>query len=85
MPLNKETKPIKIVIPLIIMRRAWLTPKPVCYTKEKLKARITTALTRLAGYSEVVWGSWLKPMAISLNKFNLYNFKIFSCNFGEYI
>ena len=36
----------------------------------------------LEGDFEVVWGLWLKPIAISLNKFNFIKFL---CSFDRYI
>ena len=70
----------------------WETNKTLCNIKNELKARITAAFNnlkketeKLAGDFEVVWRLWLKPKMISLNKSNLSNLKIFSCNFVKYI
>ena len=51
----------------------------------KLKASITAAFINLnketVGIPKLI--RWLKPMAISVNKFNLLYLMIFSCNFGD--
>ena len=62
------------------------TNKTSCNIKDELKARIRTAFTNLnkntigkfARDSEVVWGSWEKLLAVSLNEFNQKYFMIFS-------
>ena len=61
------------------------TTKLVCNSKDELTARIAAAFTNLnkktnrkfARDSEVVWRPLLKPMAITLDKFNKSYFKIF--------
>ena len=49
------------------------TKKTPCNNKDELKARIKVARLseNLAGDSKVIWRLWLKPMVITLNKFDL--------------
>ena len=42
-------------------------------------------LERLARDSNLRWRHQSKPLAVSLNKSNLWYFNVFSCNFGKYI
>ena len=81
LPLTSGCLSLQIAIPLIIICEAWLSERPIklCNIKDELKAKIMTAFTNLnrdhqKGLQEILKLSgklWLKPMAISLNKFSL--------------
>ena len=70
----------------------WETNTSQCNNKveKKKKVRISAAFTNLkrpsetlAGDWKVVWRPWLKPVAITFNKFNQSYFRISSCSFDN--